>query len=87
MAIKLEMRSASEYIAGLEAEVERLRGALEAISELCAPLSRLTAGDNGAWENAIRQARAALELPSATEQLELDEANLELSNRMSKPAP
>ena len=66
-AIKAQLEGEAQARAALEqaaadkdGRIAELEAALEAILDLCAPLSRRTAGDDEAWEAAIRQGRAAL---------------------------
>jgi hypothetical protein len=77
----------------LEAEIERLREVCETglgwMRHLMLWYEQPNCGDIDIerLETDVDVVSAALEPPSATEQLELDEANLELSNRMSELAP
>ena len=48
-------------LAAAEQRAERLAGALRDLLGFCAPLMRLTAGNDEQWENAVREARAALD--------------------------
>jgi len=47
-------------IKALTEKLDKTVAALEGIADLAAPLSRLTGGDDEAWECAVRQVRAAI---------------------------
>ena len=51
----------TQKLISAEQRAERLAGALRDLLGFCAPLMRLTAGNDEQWENAVREARAALD--------------------------